>query len=74
MSRFGPRFSQKRGFFPDNRAGDRARRALERRTLTKTKKEKKSDSRKSQSRFGNMSAEVIPNDTALAMVEALSLN
>lgn len=71
MSRFGPRYTPKRGFFPDNRSGDRAKRALASRA-EKPKNDKPKVPKLDRKPFGNMTATVVPPDAVAGMIEALN--
>ncbi|RTL06436.1 hypothetical protein EKK58_05645 [Candidatus Dependentiae bacterium] len=72
MSRFGPRYTPKRGFFPNNRAGDRAKRSVESRAEKPKKNEKPKGQQLKRKPFGNMTATVVPPEAVAGMIEALS--
>ncbi len=76
MARFGQPHPKKRGFFPNNRAGTRASRKVERAKPTTAKTKPKNRPRSDHaepSRLGNMKViEVVDGDALATMLGAIS--
>lgn len=73
MARFGQPHPKKRGFFPNNRAGTRASRKVERERPTKAKPTKQRRPANEPSKLGNMKViEVAQGDAAVAMLGAIA--